>query len=162
MSEQTQQGPCISCGATNYPLSFGGPGICPTCDCSPPTMRQLRLEREAYEGQIKALRAELETANARLAMLSEAANVARLHIHAIFDFRAEHAIADEQGKPDGDVLRQLQHALAATAADVAAFVREKRIEGAASMKAHGWAHETGEQHVDRRWPPAKEGGDNVG
>ena len=28
-----QSGPCTMCGATNYPLSFGGPGICPACDC---------------------------------------------------------------------------------------------------------------------------------
>jgi len=26
-------GPCTVCGKTNYPLSMGGPGICPSCDC---------------------------------------------------------------------------------------------------------------------------------
>lgn len=26
-------GPCAICGLTNYPLSFGGPTICPSCDC---------------------------------------------------------------------------------------------------------------------------------
>lgn len=26
-------GPCIVCGKTNYPLSMGGPDICPMCDC---------------------------------------------------------------------------------------------------------------------------------
>jgi hypothetical protein len=25
--------PCKICGATEYPLSPGGPGICPKCDC---------------------------------------------------------------------------------------------------------------------------------
>jgi hypothetical protein len=28
-----QTGPCKLCGAVNYPLSFGGPDICPICDC---------------------------------------------------------------------------------------------------------------------------------
>jgi len=26
-------GPCILCGTTNYPMSMGGPTICPACDC---------------------------------------------------------------------------------------------------------------------------------
>jgi len=26
-------GPCYMCGATNYPMSLGGPYICPSCDC---------------------------------------------------------------------------------------------------------------------------------
>lgn len=26
-------GPCMYCGATNYASSFGGPMICPSCDC---------------------------------------------------------------------------------------------------------------------------------
>lgn len=30
---QFQPGPCSMCGATNYPLSFGGANICPACDC---------------------------------------------------------------------------------------------------------------------------------
>lgn len=29
----TQPGPCIICGAIDYPLSVGGPTICPRCDC---------------------------------------------------------------------------------------------------------------------------------
>jgi hypothetical protein len=34
-------GPCILCGATNYPSSFGGPLICPSCDCgNPPQQKQ--------------------------------------------------------------------------------------------------------------------------
>lgn len=31
----TQPGPCIHCGQTDYPLSYGGPNICPACDCEP-------------------------------------------------------------------------------------------------------------------------------
>ena len=26
-------GPCVVCGLRNYPLSMGGPSICPRCDC---------------------------------------------------------------------------------------------------------------------------------
>jgi hypothetical protein len=33
----TQPGPCIVCGKMNYSLSFGGPTICPSCDCGATT-----------------------------------------------------------------------------------------------------------------------------
>lgn len=36
---QLQPGPCVGCGATNYSLSLGGPGLCPLCDCLPPERR---------------------------------------------------------------------------------------------------------------------------
>lgn len=37
-ANDVQSGPCVVCGATNYSLSYGGPTICPACDCgaSPP------------------------------------------------------------------------------------------------------------------------------
>jgi hypothetical protein len=38
-----QGGPCIGCGATNYPLSMGGPSICPLCDSIPPHIRVHQL-----------------------------------------------------------------------------------------------------------------------
>ena len=28
-----QPGPCVICGGIDYPLSVGGPEICPSCDC---------------------------------------------------------------------------------------------------------------------------------
>jgi hypothetical protein len=28
-----QAGPCMICGKVNYPLSTGGPALCPSCDC---------------------------------------------------------------------------------------------------------------------------------
>jgi hypothetical protein len=31
-------GPCIKCGARNYPNSLGGPYICPLCDCGEPSI----------------------------------------------------------------------------------------------------------------------------
>jgi hypothetical protein len=27
------KGPCVVCGAVDYPLSMGGANICPNCDC---------------------------------------------------------------------------------------------------------------------------------
>lgn len=40
-------GPCVRCGATNYSLSFGGPSICPACDCgTPPEVTRLRTDLE--------------------------------------------------------------------------------------------------------------------
>lgn len=44
--EQLQPGPCISCGATNYSLSMGGPLVCSMCDCRPPSMKEIRLLHE--------------------------------------------------------------------------------------------------------------------
>ena len=53
MGEQRlQAGPCDICGMTNYPLSQGGPTICPACDC------------KGIEG---GLRAQLAAANRRAA-----------------------------------------------------------------------------------------------
>lgn len=49
-------GPCAICGLTNYPLSFGGPTICPSCDCgdSGPYV----ISRQATE--LRRLAAEVE------------------------------------------------------------------------------------------------------
>lgn len=41
-------GPCIICGAVNYAPSYGGPNICPPCDCGPPNPVEVRKLREAY------------------------------------------------------------------------------------------------------------------
>jgi hypothetical protein len=53
------------CGATNYALSLGGPGICPNCDCGTfngPAMAQKYVDaREriaVYQQRIAALEAE--------------------------------------------------------------------------------------------------------
>jgi len=47
-----QPGPCTVCGLTNYPLSVGGPSICPACDCGnygPATVNAQRLEIERLQ-----------------------------------------------------------------------------------------------------------------
>lgn len=37
-------GPCIVCGKRNYPMSMGGPQICPSCDCgNPPEVSNPRI-----------------------------------------------------------------------------------------------------------------------
>jgi len=41
-----QPGPCAGCGATGYPISMGGPSICPACDCAPPERRVKQLAEE--------------------------------------------------------------------------------------------------------------------
>ena len=51
-----QAGPCVVCGRTGYPLSMGGPSICPPCDCGPPSPRRI----EEMRSEIFALRDEVE------------------------------------------------------------------------------------------------------
>lgn len=53
-----QAGPCISCGEVNYPLSMGGPDICPACDCGWDLKTRLPPMRE----KIKLLQAEFAKA----------------------------------------------------------------------------------------------------
>lgn len=53
-----QPGACTGCGATNYPPSMGGPGICPACDCLPPEKRVRQLAEE--NRMLRARVAELE------------------------------------------------------------------------------------------------------
>ncbi len=53
-----QAGPCVVCGRTNYPLSMGGPTICPSCDCGYPPyakVHSLCAEVEQLKAQLKAL-----------------------------------------------------------------------------------------------------------
>lgn len=45
IDQRIQPGPCVGCGATNYPLSFGGPTVCGPCDCGvSPEITKLRAE----------------------------------------------------------------------------------------------------------------------
>lgn len=55
---QIQPGPCLACGATNYPLSMGGPGICPACDCYPPERRvgQLAVDNRELRSALEWIR----------------------------------------------------------------------------------------------------------
>lgn len=37
-------GPCIVCGEMDYPLSMGGPTICPACDCGNFGMERIKRQ----------------------------------------------------------------------------------------------------------------------
>lgn len=51
-----KNGPCVMCGEDDYPLSFGGPGICPACDCgTPPEVTKLRRENQILKKRISEL-----------------------------------------------------------------------------------------------------------
>lgn len=99
---------------------------------------ELDAEVESLRAKCSALEGEREAFAARLAMLSEAI---RGYYHG-----------------DGD--SRFDAALAITQAEVDAFVREKRIEGA-RVGAHGPYPDTSlpedngtlARWVDRRWPP---------
>jgi hypothetical protein len=62
-----QVGPCVVCGRVNYPLSMGGPQICPACDCGIP-LREQRLQEEL--GKALATNVTLATENERLRLLA--------------------------------------------------------------------------------------------
>jgi hypothetical protein len=50
------RGPCVICGATGYPLSLGGPEICPSCDCGDFGLETVQRQRN----EISALRERAE------------------------------------------------------------------------------------------------------
>lgn len=50
-----EAGPCVVCGLTKYPLSVGGPTICPTCDCGsfgPQLVERQRKEIERHRAAL--------------------------------------------------------------------------------------------------------------
>jgi len=50
-----QTGPCVICDATNYPLSYGGPTVCPSCDCGDFGIKKIKQQRD----EIERLRSEI-------------------------------------------------------------------------------------------------------
>ena len=54
--EPVLEGPCIVCGATNYPLSMGGPTLCPSCDCGiDPKIAKLQAENQVLQAQVESI-----------------------------------------------------------------------------------------------------------
>ena len=54
----TQPGPCCVCGKRNYPLSAGGPKICPTCDCGNFTQATVAMQAkriQELEGKLRKI-----------------------------------------------------------------------------------------------------------
>ena len=56
---QIQSGPCVMCGATDYPLSYGGSAVCPACDCGHPNAQMVALRNEALTRRVRELEAAL-------------------------------------------------------------------------------------------------------
>jgi hypothetical protein len=49
--------PCTLCGAIDYPLSLGGPYICPSCDCGiSPEVSKLRRENAQLRSELEEAR----------------------------------------------------------------------------------------------------------
>ena len=63
-------GPCVLCGAINYPPSMGGPMICPSCDCG--DFGVAKIQRQAAE--LARLRAHVAALEADKAALTTALN----------------------------------------------------------------------------------------
>lgn len=64
----TNRGPCVICGATGYPLSIGGPTICPSCDCGnfpQATIVHLQVENGMLKRIVKELEEKLELAHSK-------------------------------------------------------------------------------------------------
>lgn len=55
-----QPGPCIGCGLRNYSLSFGGPLLCPACDCGNTGPAIVRRQAERIRELEKELSARTE------------------------------------------------------------------------------------------------------
>lgn len=60
--DQIMPGPCSICGVTNYLASYGGPTICPSCDCG--TTSTLKLQQH-----IQRLTEKLNTLNKNIYFL---------------------------------------------------------------------------------------------
>ena len=55
-------GPCKVCGDVNYDLSFGGPDVCPACDCLPPCPRcKILIEKIKRLTQAEEIKNEFGT-----------------------------------------------------------------------------------------------------
>jgi len=70
-ASELHAGPCVVCGLRNYPLSFGGPTICPACDCGNSGPQLVRSQKHRI--------AELESALSRLSAGEGGALVKEIH-----------------------------------------------------------------------------------
>jgi hypothetical protein len=65
-------GPCVVCGATNYSLSYGGPTICPRCDCGHYDPAALAMNNHRLRERAQAAESELHLAKQAVRGLAEA------------------------------------------------------------------------------------------
>jgi len=80
--ETLMPGPCCICGRTDYPLSMGGPTICPKCDCGHFDAATVQQQAKVIEG----LRAELAS------LRSPASPVTEEEIGQVIDLYDDHRI----------------------------------------------------------------------
>ena len=87
-----ETGPCVVCGLRNYPLSCGGPSICPTCDCGNFGPELVECQRREIERVTKALISEWRKGNSAEPgdghpetdyFVAEASNFARAAVEAM-------------------------------------------------------------------------------
>ena len=94
--EHIMSGPCICCGATNYPLSMGGSGICPACDCGRFNGLALATHNAKLAARITSLEGELEEVRDRNRRLKEANDSEHRRLVASKNRQRERAIRAEQ------------------------------------------------------------------
>lgn len=77
-----QPGPCASCGLRNYPLSFGGPTICPACDCGDSGPSRMNAQRARIAELERSLSEVTQERNAEKMRRMKAEQHADLMTHA--------------------------------------------------------------------------------
>ena len=113
---QIQLGPCVVCGETNYPLSMGGPTICPACDIG----RDLKSRCEEYRARIEQQGKRIEELEAEIAkhVVNNLVSIDR--IHGLQD-KVRELIADKNYRATGKKIKQLQADLAAKEEEIERF-----------------------------------------
>ncbi len=106
MNDDLIPGPCEICGTTNYRLSMGGPGICPSCDCGDfsiakvqrqaTSIVRLEVALAARDKEIAGLAEHLDRAVALGAFEINRANAAKAEVKRLYDILLRIAF-------DGDV-----------------------------------------------------------
>lgn len=89
-----QPGPCIICGLRDYSLSFGGPTICPSCDCGHTGQHKVRMQAE----RIMDLEREVLELTAKFDQAAKAARPEALRIPEVlerFRFMLEYIAKDK-------------------------------------------------------------------
>jgi hypothetical protein len=63
-------GPCVICGRVNYGSSYGGPWVCPTCDCGASPEKQFdSYANVGYNKDMETRVSKLEADNKKLLAL---------------------------------------------------------------------------------------------
>jgi hypothetical protein len=93
---------CQMCGETNYSPSYGGPGICPSCDSGiDPQLTRARARIAALESEVAALRTVLSAPAGQADALDarRAFQIADAQMFVVMRSYG-HKLADETGEPE--------------------------------------------------------------